>query len=57
MWELRDRKHSKDLNSEQSFGHLSVADVVKHGRLRWFGHLEHKNVDDWVWDCRSVEVT
>ena len=23
-----------------------VADVVRHGRLRWFGHLERKGVDD-----------
>ena len=24
---------------------LSVADVVSRGRLRWFGHLCHKNED------------
>ena len=30
----------------------SVADVMRHGRLRWFGHLECKSVDDWV----SVEM-
>ena len=23
-----------------------VADVVRHGRLRWFGHLERKSVED-----------
>ena len=33
-----------------------MADVVRHGRLRWFWHLERKNVDDWVLPCRSVEV-
>ena len=26
-------------------GVQSVADVVRHGRLRWFGHLEHKSVE------------
>ena len=26
------------------------------GRLRWFGHLEHRSVDDWVSACRKVEV-
>ena len=30
--------------------------MVRHGRLRWFGHLEHKSVDDWVEACRNVEV-
>ena len=33
-----------------------VADVVRHGRLRWFGHLEHRKVDDWVLACKNVEV-
>ena len=26
-------------------------DVVRHGRLRWFGHLEHKDNNDWVSSC------
>ena len=26
----------------------SVAEVVRHGRLRWFGLVEHKSGDDWV---------
>ena len=34
----------------------SVANVVKRGRLRWFGQLEHKGVDDWVAFCRNVVV-
>ena len=25
-------------------------------RLRWFGHLECKSVDDWVSACRKVEL-
>ena len=33
-----------------------VADVVRCGRLRWFGHLERRSVDDWVLACRKVEV-
>jgi hypothetical protein len=34
-----------------------VAVVVRprHGRLRWFGHLEPKSGDDWVSACRKVE--
>ena len=34
----------------------SIADVVRHGRLRWFGHLECKGVDDWALACRNVVV-
>ena len=33
-----------------------MTDVVGHGRLRWFGHLEQKCVDDWVSACRVFEV-
>ena len=36
---LKDRKRSVDLYS--LLGVHSVADVVRRGRLRWFGHLEH----------------
>ena len=34
----------------------SVVDVTRHGRLRWFGHLECRSVDDLVLACRNVEV-
>ena len=34
----------------------SVVNVVRRGRLRWFGHLELRSVDDWVSACRKVEV-
>ena len=37
-------------------GVQSVTDVVSCGRLRWFGQLERKSVDDWVSACRKVEV-
>ena len=37
-------------------GVQSVADGVRRGRLRWFGHLERRSVDDWVSGCRKVEV-
>ena len=26
------------------------------GRLRWFGHVERKEVDDWVSACRNLQV-
>ena len=39
---LKDRKRSEDLCI--LLGINCVADVVRRGRLRWFGHLEHKSV-------------
>ena len=58
---LKDRKRSVDLYRLLDIH--SVADVVRHGRLRWFGHLERRSVDDWVsaierwrwqgWDVRG----
>ena len=43
---LKDRRCSEDLCN--LLGINCVADVVRQGRLRWFGHLERKSVDDWV---------
>ena len=37
-------------------GFQSMAKVVRHGRLRWFGHVERKNGDDWMSACRNVVV-
>ena len=34
----------------------SVDEVVRRGRLRWFGHVERKSGDDWVSACRNVVV-
>ena len=48
---LKDRKRSVDLYS--LLGVRSMADVVRRGRLRWFGHLELRSVDDWVSACRK----
>ena len=31
-------------------------DVMRWDRLRWFGHVERKEVDDWVSACRNLEV-
>ena len=51
---LKDRKCSEDLCS--LLGIQCVADVVRHRRLRWFGHLEHKSGNDWVSSCRDMKV-
>ena len=31
-----------------------VADVVRRGRPRWFGHVERKSGNDWVSACSEV---
>ena len=49
---VKDRKRSVDLYS--LLGVQSVDEVVSRGRLRWFGHVEHKSEDDWVLACRNV---
>ena len=51
---LKDRKRSVDLYSP--LGVQSVDEVVRRGRLRWFGHVERKSGDDWVSACRNVEI-
>ena len=51
---LKDRKRSEDLCN--LLGINCVADVVRRGRLRWFGHLERKSVDDLVSSCRRLVV-
>ena len=28
----------------------------KRGRLRWFGHVERKDKEDWVSACRDMKV-
>ena len=51
---LKNKISSVDLNGR--LGIEGVADIVRRGRLRWFGHLERKGRDDWVSTCRSFEV-
>ena len=51
---LKYRKRSVDLYS--LLGVQSVDEVVRRGRLRWFGHVERKSGDDWVSTCRNVVV-
>ena len=40
----------------QSFGVQSVTEVMRHVRLKWFGHMERKSGDVWVLVCRNVVV-
>ena len=33
---------------------FQISDVVRRGRLRWFGHVEGKQPDDWISACRHI---
>src|SRR5277367_5710713 len=37
-------------------GIRSITEMMRCNRLRWFGHLEQKNVDNWVSKCRNIKV-
>src|SRR5277367_2623468 len=51
---LKHRQRSQDLL--ERLGIVGVAERVRRGRLRWFGHVERKNADDWVKKCREMVV-
>src|SRR5437899_398898 len=51
---LKDRRSSEKLRC--GLGIEGVEEVVRRGRLRWFGHVERKEADDWVSKCRNLVV-
>jgi len=51
---LKDRKTNEELLGR--LGIECVSEVVRHGRLRWFGHVERKSDADWVKTCRELQV-
>jgi len=51
---LKDRKSSDELLGR--LGVEDVVEVVRRGRLLWFGHVERKSQDDWVKMCRDLVV-
>src|SRR5664279_960447 len=44
---LKDRNSGEELRERLE----SVSDKVRLGRVRWFGHVERKDTDDWVSAC------
>ena len=52
---LRNGKSSEEIRNR--LGIVSVSDLVGQGRLRWFGHVERKDADDWVSVCRNMAVS
>ena len=51
---LRDRRPSEELRNR--LGIESISCVMRQMRLRWFGHIERMDMDNWVSKCRNVEV-
>src|SRR5437867_10016948 len=51
---LKDRRSSEELRRE--LGIVGVDRVVRRGRLKWSGHVERKEADDWVSKCRNLEM-
>src|SRR5213080_962493 len=51
---LKDRVASERLREQLVVD--SVFDVVRVGRLRWFGHVMRKSDDEWVKKCQSIEL-
>ena len=51
---LKDRKSSQEIVSWLGIDPVSI--LAKRGRLRWFGHVERKNKEDWVSSSRDMKV-
>ena len=51
---LNDRKKSEELR--ELLGLEPVSLMIKKSRLRWFGHVERKDDNDWVKRCITWEV-
>src|SRR5206468_9226848 len=51
---MKDRERLRDLLDCLNI--TGVAERVRHGRLRWFGHVERKSMQDWVSRCRELSV-
>jgi len=51
---LADRGRSEELY--ERLGIEGVMEVVSKGRLRWFGHVERMDAENWVSLCREFKV-
>ena len=54
MVKLNDRKKSEELKELLRLEPVSL--MIKKSRLRWFGHVEWKDDNDWVQRCIMWEV-
>ena len=51
---LNERKKSEELR--ELLGLEPVSLMIRKSRLRWFGHVERKDDNDWVKRCITWEV-
>jgi hypothetical protein len=52
---LKDRKSSQELRERLEIE--GVTDIIRRGRLRWFGHVERKKDNDLVKACQRLDIT
>ena len=50
----RDKIPSEELR--RKLGIVKITDIVRRGRLRWYGHLQRKEDSDWVKGITRLEV-
>ena len=56
---LNDRQGGGRITGEELRGRLGLEDievVMRRGRLRWFGHVERMEEDNWVKQVRGINV-
>ena len=51
---MRDKVPTVELR--RRLGIEGLVEVMRRDRLRWFGHVERKEVHDWVSACRNLKV-
>jgi len=51
---LNEKKKSEELRELLGLGPVNL--MIKKSRLRWFGHVERKDDNDWVKRCITWEV-
>ena len=51
---LRDKVPTVELR--QRLGIEGVMEFMRRGRLKWFGHVKGKEVNDWLSACINLEV-
>ena len=51
---MKERISSEELR--QRLDMECAMDVIRRGRLRWYGHVMRKQDEDWVKKCISMEV-
>lgn len=51
---LKEKKRSSDIREKMGVEAIDV--VMRRNRLRWFGHVERRDDDEWLKKCTKMEV-